>query len=144
MYRPYNNAEERCHGYFEDEYGTDGEYVEHYYTLRHDRDGRLVRNAYGQYILEQTSRTVYKTFKYQGRWRIPTAAEMKLIDDMQRDPKAVVKELMLGSYYWTAEEGYVYDYEARERKLNPGNVRVYVRCIFDTYTHDDKPSRENN
>lgn len=91
IYRPYDNAEERCHGYFEDEYGTDGEYEEHYYTLELDRYGNPVRKAHGGYILEQSSRRVYKTTQ------VPRALEdlllrWKLIDDMQQDEKAVVKE----------------------------------------------------
>lgn len=125
IYIAYKNAEQRCHDYFEDEYGTDGDYTEYYI------DGY----GYG------TSRTVRKRFKYQGRWRIPTAAEITLLDEVQTDPKSVTKELMTGSYYWSARTGKGYGFNEKKIMSMSGVRWVFVRCVFDTYALDDKKVR---
>lgn len=116
--RTYTNVEDRCYNYFEGEYGTDGVYWEHYYGV--DRRWH--------------SRQVTKTFKYQGRWRVPTLAEAQLIDKIQDDPKSVTKSLMYGSAYWTAQDGTLYNFENNVTGTGSGNVR----CIFDTGKFDDK------
>ncbi len=118
-YKAYRNAEERCYNYFEGEYGTDGYYTEHY------------RDAYTNW----QTRTVYKTFKYQGRWRIPTLAEAKLIDQIQDDANTLTKGLMYGENYWTAKDGTAYDFKNNQEKPSSSS---FVRCIFDTAHLDDK------
>ncbi|MBR8774355.1 hypothetical protein IX306_001482 [Porphyromonas levii] len=118
-YRSYRNAEERCYNYFEGEYGMDDNYKEHYV------------NTSGSW----TSRTVYKTFKYQGRWRVPTFAEVKLIDAIQDNSKSVTKNLMYGQQYWTAQTGQAYKFDANEASQPTG---APVRCVFDTYMLNDK------
>lgn len=122
--RAYENAEERCHNYFEGEYGTDGTYTEWY------------KDEY----LRWQSRKVEKKFKYQGRWRLPTAAEVRLIDQIQDHAKSVTKGLMYGIYYWTAQDGMQYNFQNNE--LKNLSFDTNCRCIFDTYTHDDKEARE--
>lgn len=118
-YRSYRNAEERCYNYFEGEYGMDGNYEEHY------------MNTSGFW----TSRTVYKTFKYKGRWRVPTFAEVKLIDAIQDNSKSVTKNLMYGKEYWTAETGQAYKFDTNAASQPTG---APVRCVFDTYMLNDK------
>ena len=78
---------------------------------------------------------------------------MKLIDEMQTDPKTEIEGLLFGSYYWVAEEGMVYDFikhevitfdEMVKRRgytdsyNNAGIPTVYVRPIFDTYMYDEQ------
>ncbi|MGI6574267.1 MAG: hypothetical protein ACOX19_12940 [Fermentimonas sp.] len=120
QYKNYGNAEGRCYNYFEGEYGTDGSYYEYY------------QNTNNQW----TYRTVYKTFKYQGRWRIPTLAEAKLIDQIQDDANTLTKGLMYGENYWTAKDGTAYDFKNNQEK--PSSTSSFVRCIFDTAHLDDK------
>ncbi|MDD6929098.1 MAG: hypothetical protein PUI89_07420 [Bacteroidales bacterium] len=129
----YWDAETRCYEYFEGEFGAEDNYRE-YYNITPGYNWKW--------------RTIHKKFKHQGRWRIPTSAEMKLIDDMQRDDNTEIEGLLFGSYYWVAEEGMVYDF--KNRKLIPvseaptykiGNQSVpyvYVRPIFDTYMYDEQ------
>lgn len=124
FYRSYTNAKNRCDNYFEGEYGMDGYYTEHYYAsdyyYHHDR---------------RAERQVYKTFKYKGRWRIPTLAEMKYIEAIQRDSKSVVKSILWGKNYWTAQTGMTYSFESHwEQNKNKANIR----CVFDTYKVNDK------
>lgn len=117
-YRTYRNADDRCYNYFEGEYGMDGNYDEYYV----DTWGRT------------TSRTIAKTFKYKGRWRIPTAAELKYIDKIQDDRRSAVKSLLFGQYYWTAQTNQAYNFTSN--RLDSQSV-ASVRCIFDTYKVND-------
>lgn len=114
----YLSAGERCKDYFEGEYGEDGYYEEYYIN----RDGK------------STPRQVYKTFKYQGKWRIPTMAELKYIDKIQDDDKSAVKSLLWGSAYWSAQEGMTYSFGDNETQ---NSSTANVRCIFDTWKLKD-------
>lgn len=119
----YKNAEERCYNYFEGEYGTDGDYFEYY------------RDIYGSW----TYRVVKKTFKYKGRWRIPTAREIELIDAIQDNDLSVTKRLMYGVRYWSAQTQRAYRFERGNKGLiNPSDGEANVRCVFDTYMFDDE------
>ncbi len=133
----YWDAETRCQEYFEGEYGTDGIYVEHYVDETDNWASRRIR----------------KTFKHQGRWRIPTSAEMKIIDRMQGDANTEIRGLLFGSYYWVAEEGMVYDFKKHDvvtfaealqglvdqgkDQYNSGAPNIFVRPIFDTYMYEE-------
>ena len=137
----YWNAQTRCFDYFEGEFGTNGTYREFY---------NITGNYPGPY--SGSWRAIYKDFKYQGRWRIPTSAEMKLIDEMQIDKKTEIEGLLFGSYYWVAEKGMVYDFlqhkvitfqemvnkRGLENSYEDGFPAVYVRPIFDTYMYDEQ------
>ena len=134
----YWDAETRCYEYFEGEFGTNDNYREYYNIVGSENSGFTNWNW----------RTIHKEFKHQGRWRIPTSAEMKLIDEMQRDNNTEIEGLLFGSYYWVAEEGMVYDF--KNRKIIPASEvptyqvgtlqvpTVYVRPIFDTYMYDEQ------
>lgn len=139
IWRYYSNAEERCHEYFEGEYGRDGVYEEHYRT-----------NINGS--VTWATRRVKKEFKYKGSWRVPTLAEVKLIDEIQDNNYSVTKNLMYGKRYWTAQRNIAYLFPDNEiLQIDPhyGNSRYAteqtaygyrgapVRCIFDTYMHND-------
>ena len=140
----YFDAQTRCFEYFEGEFGTNGDYKE-FYNIEGDEDDGGFTN--------KKTRIIRKDFKYQGRWRIPTSAEMKLIDKMQTDDKTEIEGLLFGSYYWVAEEGMVYDFIKHEvitlqqmidrrgynySYNNAGIPTVYVRPIFDTYMYDEQ------
>lgn len=136
LWRTYTSAEDRCYKYFEGEYGADGDYVENYI------------DAYGTW----QRRIIHKTFKYKGHWRIPTLAEVEMINRLQQDPNSTVKGLMFGSYYWTAEKDKAYEF-AKKRWVYSSNVgkdmwgryslpKIFVRCVFDTFGLDDKGANE--
>lgn len=136
LWRTYTTAEDRCYKYFEGEYGADGDYVENYI----DDDGTWQR------------RTIHKTFKYKGHWRIPTLAEVDMINRLQQDPNSTVKGLMFGSYYWTAEKDKAYEFKnnrwvyssyAGTASWGGYNLpKIFVRCVFDTFGLDDKGANE--
>ncbi|MGR4859360.1 fimbrial protein [Bacteroides pyogenes] len=123
VYKAYKDAGDRCYNYFEGEYGMDGVYEENY-----------VYSYYGQQYW--TTRSVNKTFKYKGRWRMPTAAELKYIDYIQDAPTSSVKSILWGKDYWSAETGKAYNLTGN---VYTNNVTVApVRCVFDTYKLTNK------
>nr|WP_262499099.1 fimbrial protein [Porphyromonas macacae] len=122
IYKSYTNAGNRCDNYFEGEYGLDGYYIEHY--LNKDKD--------------EASRKIYKTFKYKGRWRIPTAAELKYIDKIQDNEKSAVKSLLWGEKYWSAEENKAYGFYDNKPIDMDSKGQAPVRCVFDIYKFPEK------
>lgn len=129
----YESAEEKCFNYFEDEYGMDGEYKEQYIS------GIKVEGGKEVYIYG--SRMVKKTFKNKGRWRMPTKAEVELIDRVQDDSLSAVKYLLQGSEYLSAQTGIVYNFADNvwvNRGMGEGQEGS-VRCVFDTYKLKNHP-----
>lgn len=122
IYKSFTNAGNRCDNYFEGEYGMDGYYMEHY--LNKDKD--------------EASREIYKTFKYKGRWRIPTAAELEYIDKIQDNEKSAVKSLLWGKKYWSAEKNKAYNFSDNKFIKMGGEEHAPVRCVFDVYKFPEK------
>lgn len=124
-YRDYNNAEERAFLYWEDDYGTSGTR-----TIHGDFSGQ---GFYGRWTDIQNDRTMSwsPTFKYEGHWRIPTLAELKLIVKIQKDPNSAVKSLLWGHRYWSAQTNWLYDFDLDKASVSTRNTSV--RPVFDTY-----------
>ncbi|WP_297174672.1 fimbrial protein [uncultured Porphyromonas sp.] len=64
-------------------------------------------------------------------WRLPTEAEIELIDQLQNDPNSAVKSIMTGNYYWDArnENGAT---KMKEPQLNPSSQnQAATRCVRD-------------
>lgn len=64
-------------------------------------------------------------------WRLPTEAEIELIDQLQNDTKSAVKRIMTGRYYWDS-------YSANGAKLmthpesgGSSSDRAHIRCVRD-------------
>lgn len=121
VYAAYSSARDRCYYYFEGEYGRDGFYTEHYL------------DKYGY----KRSRQIKKTFKYKGRWRMPTSAEVQLIDQIQDDPHSAVKKLLQGNFYWTSELNVAYNFNSNVYSYS--HSYAAVRCVFDTYKLKNHP-----
>lgn len=121
IYRDYNTAGERAKKYFEGEYGKTGYYKEHYV------------NSAGFRV----SRSVHKTFEYDGSWRIPTAAELRAVAKIQHDPNSKTKHLLEGTYYWCAQTDHVVDVQNATSKFpihsTSSTYVTNVRLIFDTW-----------
>lgn len=64
-------------------------------------------------------------------WRLPTEAEIELIDQLQNDPNSAVKSIMTGNYYWDArnENGAT---KMKKPQLNPSSQnQAATRCVRD-------------
>lgn len=143
---PYNTAYERAKTYFEGEYGKNGEYTE-YYKVTNDRDERPsdqttdedIYDRYGRYLQTNTfyyqTRKVEKTFKNNGAWRLPSTEELRLLVELSKEETSPIKEILKGTYYWTAEDNTVIDLSTGKPAPAPqgNNGFVYTRLIFDTW-----------
>ena len=64
-------------------------------------------------------------------WRLPTEAEIRLLDQMQHDPNSAVKIVMRGNYYWDAYNGNN-AYRMSAPITNSGSpTSAHVRCVRD-------------
>lgn len=64
-------------------------------------------------------------------WRLPTAAEIKLIDDLQHDPNGAVNVVMIGNYYWSSYEQ-MGAYKMKAPTNTSGSAsNAATRCIRD-------------
>ena len=65
-------------------------------------------------------------------WRLPTEAEIRLIDQLQNDPNSAVRSIMTGNYYWDAQNG---NGATKMSKPSPGSqgssTRAFTRCVRD-------------
>lgn len=62
-------------------------------------------------------------------WRLPTEAEIKLIDQLQNTPEGKVKRIMTGKFYWDARN----DNGATETRYGNDGYKnnAYTRCVRD-------------
>lgn len=61
-------------------------------------------------------------------WRLPTVAEIRLIDQLQNDPNSAVKSIMTGRYYWSAKDNAA----IRLQGGSEGSTSdAYTRCVRD-------------
>ncbi len=67
-------------------------------------------------------------------WRLPTDAEIALVDKLQHDPASAVKIIMRGNYYW---DSYSQDGAHKMDKpitQNANSSKAHVRCVRDVKT----------
>lgn len=75
-------------------------------------------------------------------WRLPTVAEIKLIDYLQDQPKGAVKRIMTGPYYWATngtavEISHPIPYNSRDYIDDKRRVvKAHVRCVRDVKEYD--------
>ncbi|WP_297166609.1 fimbrial protein [uncultured Porphyromonas sp.] len=61
-------------------------------------------------------------------WRLPTEAEIRLIDQLQNDPNSAVKAIMTGAYYWSAKSDAAIELQGGSEG---STSRAYTRCVRD-------------
>ena len=86
--------------------------------------------------------------KFNGRWRLPTKAEIQYIQKLQRDGNSAVKSLLEGDAYWSGRGYWFYDFNngrwndwegtwLRPNYNKPDNKNniAHIRCVFDVYKY---------
>ena len=61
-------------------------------------------------------------------WRLPTEAEIRLIDQLQNDPNSAVKSIMTGRYYWSAKSDAAIELQGGSEGTP---TKAYTRCVRD-------------
>ena len=64
-------------------------------------------------------------------WRLPTEAEIELIDQLQNDTKSAVKRIMTGRYYWDSYSANGAKLMARPVSRGSSSDRAHIRCVRD-------------
>lgn len=76
----------------------------------------------------------YQELPYaRGKWRIPTKAEIMLIDLIQDDSNSAVKRLLIGPKYWSALMYDYYDFTNNVFTSTNSNGTAFIRCVTDTW-----------
>ena len=61
-------------------------------------------------------------------WRLPTEAEIRLIDQLQNDPNSAVKAIMTGAYYWSAKSDAAIELQGGSEG---STSQAFTRCVRD-------------
>ena len=61
-------------------------------------------------------------------WRLPTEAEIELIDQLQNDPNSAVNSIMTGRYYWSAKDNAAIRLQGGSKG---STTRAFTRCVRD-------------
>ena len=98
-----------------------------------DPESRRRSATYSCAIYTETRKNKDGTYLTLDDWRLPTEAEIELIDKLQNDSKSAVKRIMTGPFYWDAYLG-----NKAMRMTNPDNWntgadedKAHVRCVRD-------------
>ena len=98
-----------------------------------DPESRRKSATYSCAIYTETRKNKDGTYLTLDDWRLPTEAEIELIDKLQNDSKSAVKRIMTGPFYWDAYLG-----NKAMRMTNPDNPntgadedKAHVRCVRD-------------
>lgn len=70
---------------------------------------------------------------YRSGWRMPTKAEIELINTIQDDPNSAVKKLLAGDAYWSAFKYDYYNFTNNIWISVNSSGTAYIRCVYDIY-----------
>lgn len=73
---------------------------------------------------------------YRSGWRLPTKAEIELINRIQDDPNSAVKALLTGDAYWSAYKYDYYDFVNNAWINVTATGTAYVRAVYDLYKYE--------
>lgn len=77
-------------------------------------------------VIWQNGQADYSKVKNYSDWRLPTAAEIAVIEEYQRAPNSAVDRVLTGQYYWSASGA------VEIRGGSDGSTdKAYIRCIRD-------------
>ncbi len=72
---------------------------------------------------------------YRSGWRMPTKAEMLIIDTIQDDEMSAIHDLLSGSAYWTAYKWQYYNFDYSTYVDSSSTESAYVRPVYDLYKY---------
>ncbi|MFR9649272.1 MAG: fimbrial protein [Rikenellaceae bacterium] len=73
---------------------------------------------------------------YRSGWRLPTKAEMLIIDTIQDDESSAIHNLLSGSAYWTAYKWQYYNFDDNIYVDSSSWGTAYVRPVYDLYKYE--------
>lgn len=64
-------------------------------------------------------------------WRLPTKAEIELVEKLQTDPNSAVKSIMTGKFYWSALPSPAVEVPSGQYVNGVSATTAHVRCVRD-------------
>lgn len=101
----------------------------------------IIASQYGvysrvAYSVAQTRCYQYGEDIYRSGWRLPTKAEIELINKIQDDPNSAVKALLTGDAYWSAYKYDYYDFVNNAWTSVTSTGTAFVRAVYDLYKYE--------
>ncbi|MEG1660511.1 MAG: fimbrial protein [Bacteroides sp.] len=98
----------------------------------------IIASQYGiyarvDYTTAQTRCFLYGEDVYRSGWRLPTKAEIELINKIQDDANSAVKGLLTGDAYWSAFKFDYYNFVNNTWTSTTNTGTAYVRAVYDLY-----------
>lgn len=98
----------------------------------------IIASQYGVYTrvtydVAQTRCLLYGEDIYRSGWRMPTKAEIELINTIQDDPNSAVKALLAGDAYWSAYKYDYYNFVNNSWTIEGSAGTAYIRAVYDVY-----------
>lgn len=98
----------------------------------------IIASQYGVYIRADYPTAQLRCFLYgediyRSGWRMPTKAEIELINRIQDDPNSAVKALLAGNAYWSAYKYDYYDFTNNVWTNSNATGTAFVRAVYDVY-----------
>lgn len=73
---------------------------------------------------------------YRSGWRLPTKAEIEIVNNIQDDPNSAVEGLLEGGAYWSAFKYDYYNFDGNKWESTSMWGRAYVRAVYDLYKYE--------
>lgn len=101
----------------------------------------IIASQYGiysrvTYSVAQNRCFLYGEDIYRSGWRLPTKAEIELVNKIQDDPNSAVKALLTGDAYWSAYKYDYYDFVNNGWTSVTSSGTAYVRAVYDLYKYE--------
>lgn len=98
----------------------------------------IIASQYGIYLevdypTAQNRCFLYGEDIYRSSWRMPTKAEIELINNIQDDANSAVKALLTGTAYWSAYKYDYYNFVNNSWTHDISTGTAFVRCVYDLY-----------
>lgn len=99
----------------------------------------IIASQYGvynrvTYSVAQLNRCLlYGEDIYRSGWRMPTKAEIELINSIQDDTNSAVKALLTGDAYWSAYKYDYYNFTNNSWVNTNATGTAFIRCVYDIY-----------
>lgn len=98
----------------------------------------IIASQYGIYLrvsyaVAQTRCFMYGEDIYRSGWRLPTKAEIELVNRIQDDPNSAVKALLTGDAYWSAYKYDYYNFVNNSWVNETVAGTAFVRAVYDLY-----------
>lgn len=98
----------------------------------------IIASQYGiynrvTYAVAQLRCLQYGEDIYRSGWRMPTKAEIELINSIQDDPNSAVKGLLTGDAYWSAYKYDYYNFTGNSWISTNATGTAYIRAVYDLY-----------